>query len=277
MSIAVVLNTHECSEVFRDTLESILTYLSNDVLVLVDGASWSKFENVEMPVLKLSGFHHGKPSDPYRNIALGLSRAWETWGSSKKWYCYIEYDCLVGSSEIKTHLEKAEELGYWLLGNDFRIENMRIPYIEGILKSPPNKFYCRLLGCCLFFNHKFMKILADNQFFENFLNYTNFHQEGINLVDELGKKHLIYDLSEFLYPTLAVHYGGEVKELACWKEMNNTWVGNYQFYPMRFRPDLSLQDPISNACVMHPIKEFENPVRQYHRGKRHGIVLTKKE
>jgi hypothetical protein len=267
MSIAVILNTHENSPVFFDTLESILYYLTEDVLVVVDGLAWSKFENLEIPVRKLSGFSHGKPSAPYRNVALGLLRAWETWGESKKWYCYLEYDCLVGSSEIKNHLSQAEELGFWLLGNDLREEDKKLPFIESLLKETIAIKY--FLGCCLFFNCQFLKKLAENNFFEKFLSFSNFQDMPIDLIDQSGKKHMVYDLSEFLYPSLAVHYGGKIQELACWRE--SEWTGNSVFYPMRFQPELNLNDPYMFSCVMHPLKDFANPLRHYHRGKRHGL------
>lgn len=272
MSIAAIINTHENSPVFQDTLDSVIHYLTSDVLVVADGFSWGQFEKLEIPAHKISGFPHGKSSAPFRNVALGLSKAWETWGDSKKWYCYLEYDCLVGSSLIKEHLKKAEELDLWLIGNDLRQENKKLPFIEKFLNSPVSLNY--FLGCCLFFNSNFLKTLSQNDFFEKFLSFTNFHNENIDLVDDKGKSHMVYDVSEFLYPTLAVHYGGKINELACWNESTSNWRGNFEFYTMRFRPDLSLNDPYMNSCIMHPLKKFENPVRQYHRGKRHGL-LTK--
>lgn len=263
MSICVILNAHENSPVLHDTIDSINHYLTKDILLIVDGLSWNQFEKFNFPVFKLCGFPHGKPSAPYRNVALGLSKAWNIWGDSKKWYCYLEYDCLVASKEIENHLNLAYDNNFWLLGNDLRTEEKRIPYIEMFLKCSPSLKY--FLGCCLFFNSNFMKVLNDN-FFEKFLNFTNFYQQEIKFVDYKGKNHILYDLSEFLYPTLACYYGGQIKELCCWKEPN--WTGNYEYYPMRFRPDLTIQDPYLNACVLHPLKDFENPIRKYHRSKR---------
>jgi hypothetical protein len=74
---------------------------------------------------------------------------------------------------------------------------------------------------------------------------------------------MVYDLSEFMYPTLAVKYGGKVAELACWKDPS--WVGNYEQYPMRFRPEITIEDHYVAACVMHPVKDIENPIRMFHR------------
>lgn len=260
--IAVVLNAHENSPVFNDTLDSIRHHWTNDVLVVVDGKGWNQFENIEIPALKLEGFVHGKDSSPYRNMCLGLMKAWDSWGETASWYAYVEYDCLVGSKRTLEHLNAADEAGLWLVGNDLRQDSRKIPFINKLEGSEMKIYY--LLGCCLFFNRKFMKKMAEMNFFERFLTFTNFH-EDIMLVDESGKNHPAYDLSEFLYPSLAVKYGGKLGEMACW--LGSSWRGHYNHYPMRFRPDL-MEEPFKEACVMHPLKDFNNPVRSYHRNLR---------
>lgn len=264
MNIATVVGAHENSDVFRDTIDSVRHYWGSNILVIVDGLSKDNFE--EVPARVLSGFSHGKGSMPFRNVALGLMKAWEAWGKSVDWYCYLEYDCLVGSSEVFEHLEEASKLGYWIVGNDLRIEDKRLPFLEGVMKKKFDVQY--LLGCCMFYNSIFMESLAKDDFFEKFLNFTNFRTETINLIDSNGKPHLVYTLDEFMYPTLAIGYGGKVGEFACWKD--SFWVGNYEYYPMRFRPELGVEDPCEKACVMHPLKEFNNPIRIYHRMKRNS-------
>lgn len=262
MELAVVLNAHENSPVFKDTLESVRHYWTDNVLVVVDGKNWVQFRDDPTPAMKLEGFHHDKDSSPYRNMCLGLLKAWEIWGGGAEWYAYMEYDCLVGSSGTLDHLRKADEMGFWILGNDYREDARSIPFLNQFEGSDLRLKY--LLGCCLFFSNEFMKHLAERDFFHRFLNFTNFH-DRIFMEDSSGKNHDVYDLSEFMYPTLAVHYGGKVGELACWA--NTGWRGNHESYPMRFRPDLS-EEPFERACVLHPLKHYENPVRSYHRLKR---------
>lgn len=262
MEIAVILNAHENSPVFKDTLESIRHYWTNNVLVVVDGKNWSQFRDDPIPALKLEGFHHGKESSPYRNMCLGLFKAWEAWGGGVDWYAYLEYDCLVGSSETARHLYAANEMGFWILGNDYRAEKRSIPFLDRFEGTNLNLKY--LLGCCLFFNKIFMNELARRDFFPRFLDFTNFH-DRIFFEDSSGKHSDVYDLSEFMYPTLAAHYGGKIGELACWLEPG--WRGNHENYPMRFRPDLS-ENPFEHACVLHPLKDYDNQVRAYHRFKR---------
>lgn len=266
LNIAVVLNAHENSPVFKDTLESVIHYLTDKVLVVVDSKGWDQFsEDNYIKALKLEGFYHNKETMPFRNVALGLMKAWDVWGKTVDWYCLMEYDCLVGSSDVFKHLNEASKLGYWIVGNDHRVEDNRIPFIEDFLKKKLEVHY--LLGCCMFHSSAFMESLVKDNFFERLLTFTNFRTETINVINSsTGKQQMVYSLDEFLYPTLAVGYGGKVGEFACWSE-DSFWTGNYEHYPMRFRPDL-FEQPFPHACIMHPLKEYNNPIRTYHREKR---------
>lgn len=258
--IATILNAHENSPVFKDTLESILQHTSK-VMVLADAKNWTQFKDDEIPALKLEGFWHGKPMAPYRNVALGLMKAWETWGDSADWYCYCEYDCLFGKTDrLQMVLERAKFSNIWLLGNDIRYEPDAKNYLFDSLMKEYSTTY--LLGCCLFFNSVFMKAMADG-FFEKFLNITNFPPK-MDMIRPGKKPEEVYDISEFLYPTLARFYGGEVGEFASWNEMQNISRGNWENFPMRFRPDLTIEE-VKNACVMHPVKSFDSPVREHYR------------
>lgn len=264
MKIATILNTHENNNVFHDTLDSILTWMSEDVLVMVDGISWDQFSKCDLPVYKLQGLNHGCNRSPYRNVALGLKNAWNLWQDSVDWYCYIEYDCLIGSNEFIKDLAVADKLGYWCLGNDYVIGDIKFPLLETMLKVKLEKSHY-LLGCCVFYKNSFIKKLVEIDFFEKFLYFTNEFSQGFfpGYAEQGG-----YDISEHLYPTLAIHYGGKVGQLAGWSEPYQKWFGNYKKYPLRFRPDLEESD--NEMCIAHPIKEYDNPIRLYHRKKRNG-------
>ena len=184
LNVSVVLNTHENSPLFQDTLESVRANLTNDVLVVVDAFAWKDFDGRDIPAHVLKGFHHGKPAAPYRNMALGLMQAWQVWSDRADWYCYMEYDCLV-AGDVKSDLASLSH--HWILGNDHRVSNMRLPFIDNFLKSEPSLNY--LLGCCVFFNVKYLRRLAELDFFTRFLHYTNFFTGDPFMVDERGKKH----------------------------------------------------------------------------------------
>lgn len=265
MNIAVVLNVHENSPVVFDTLESILKYATQKVLVIVDGAGWDQLASVPMPAYKLEGFYHACNRAPYRNVALGLKKAWELWSNEVDWICYAEYDCLFGSGEFKRYLEAANRSDIWCLGNDFRVSNIKFPLIEAMLKEKI-KYTGYLLGCCVFYHRNFFKKLAEVNFFERFLYLTNeFSQGFFPGYEEQGG----YDLSEHLYPTLAAHYGGKIAQLANWSERTNKWSGYYDKFLCRFRPDLIENfDNYKGASILHPLKDYSNPIREYHREKR---------
>lgn len=261
MKIATILSAHENSEVYRDTLDSVYKNIGEDVVVLVDGFGWNQFEGERVD--KIEGFRHGKPNAPYRNMALGLMEAWDRWKSDAEWYCYMEYDCLVGSSEVKEHLKMADDRGFWMLGNDLRRIACTMPFLDRLEEGISGLHY--FLGCCQFFSQRFMEKLAERRLFQRLLETTNFFTSDPVMFDSFGKLQPVYDPSEFIYPTLAVHYGGSVEQLACWD--GSSWTGNFHHYPMRFKPDLSGDDPVHNACVMHPIKEM-GPIRQHYRKRR---------
>lgn len=260
--IAVVLNAHENSSVFRDTLESVMHHWTDRVLVVNDAKNSGQFGD-DVPASKLEGFYHGKGSAPYRNVCLGLMKAWDEWRGRADWFCYMEYDCLVGSDRTKEHLAKATEKGVWLLGNDHRREFRSIPFLERFEKGTLDLHY--MLGCCLFLSNDFMAALSDADFFERFLQFTNFNMDEPRYLFPDGRTEPVYDVGEFLYPTLAVRYGGRVAELACWE--GRSWRGDGGNYPMRFRPDLD-EGQYTEACVMHPLKSYDGLARAYHRTKR---------
>lgn len=265
IDIAVVLNAHENSPVFRDTLESVGHHWTDDILVVADAKNWGQFRDLDLGFRKLEGFYHGKSSSPYRNVCLGLMKAWESWGDTKRWYCYMEYDCLVGSDRVQKDLDSHE--GMWIIGNDLRVNGGRIDFLERFQRARLDLHY--LLGCCVFLSREFMKALADDDFFERFLSFTNFNVGEVCMRSPSGREEMVYDISEFLYPTLCVGYGGKVGELACWE--SSGWRGDGVHYPMRFRPDLE-GECFKDACVLHPVKSANNPIRSYFRSKR---LLTK--
>jgi hypothetical protein len=125
------------------------------------------------------------------------------------------------------------------------------------------------------------------------------HRDGSqNMVNTFGP---IFDLSEELIPTLAYYLGGKIGSLSFWGDgcthphnvvaganaMPTTsqqsesgrgnslgWYGNYRKYPVRWRPDLNGDENFIEAAIMHPLKTYDHPIRQYHRQRRDSALVT---
>lgn len=262
MNIAVVINTHGAVDTLNDTIDSVKYWLTDQILVVIDGKAKYDFADVKIPAHSIIGFNHGFYKAPYRNITLGLMTAAKTW--SCDWYCYMEYDCLVASDQIIETLTSLP-LDVWCVGNDKRFDNMKLELLELMLKT---KFVQSgyFLGCCVFYRGDFIRKLATDDFFNRFLCLTNDFMNGFFPgFEEQGG----YDLSEHLYPTMALHYGGKLHQLASWNRNLCCWSGDFQHFPLRWQPDLTIDDdPYRSACLLHPLKDYDNPIRSFHRLKR---------
>lgn len=262
MKITAILNTHGMPDVTFDTLESIKHYMTDRILLLVDGVAWKDYEVLPTFAYKLKGFNHGLPRSPFRNVVLGLLKAALTWQDTD-WFCYLEYDCLLGSSGFKKDLIQAEKEGVACLGNDLRInEDVDLSLVETILRTKiEEKVY--LLGACIFYHSSFIKKALEEEAFQRFLFYTNHFSKGVFPLFEA------WDLTEHLLPSMVKCFGGKVKQLAVYNQKLDTWAGNYRKYPIRFRPELTYElEHFLQASIMHPLKTYDHPIRHYHRTKR---------
>jgi hypothetical protein len=257
VQITTILNAHDYPDVTKDTLESIHHYMTDDVMIMVDGASWDKMSKINFDAHLLEGFWHNSSRGPYRNIILGLWEASKKWPDTE-WFCCMEYDCLVASDAFKDDLKLADQHGCCGLGTNHKIHMMQLPFLEIILgdklKTHPNY----LLGCCTFYNGVFIKSL--HGFFEKFLYYTNEFQHGF-FPDFKG-----YCFAEYLMPTLAAHYG-VVRSFSS-HSTKSGWGPGHKRYPIRFRPDLSEEEVYPESTILHPVKKYNDPIREYHRKKR---------
>lgn len=266
MEITALVHTHGKPDITFDTVDSVKTHMTNQVLLLVDEAGWQNFDPKTSPVNMLKGFYHGHYKAPYRNIVLGLLAAAQHWPNSD-WYAYIEYDCLVGSSVFKQDLAWAEKEGVWLIGNDYRDKQaVKFPLVENIIGEKFDEVVY-LLGACLFYHKDFIRKALQENFFERFLYYTNDFRDGF-FPGYVGPA--AWDLTEHLMPTLAKHWGGKVIQFAKWSAGANMWTaGNYRRYPIRWQPDLEfVEHEYLQASIMHPLKTYNHPIREFYRGKR---------
>lgn len=257
MNLALLLNTHENSPVLEDTLDSIFTYATENVLILVDGLAWDQFKSFNGRANLMCGFRHGIPKSPYRNVALGLKMLSEKYPDAD-WYCYCEYDVLFTSDRFKKNLKIADEMGVWMLGSDGHVDDKDMPLIESVLGGKLKSSYY-LLGCCQFFSKEFMQKLLEIDIFDKLLNITNQFTEG----QFPGYKG--YDLSEHLYPSLCRHFGGNIGVFSSYDEMGR-WHGHYRCFPIRWRPEIDFEtENYEEASILHPVKKISHPLRIYHK------------
>lgn len=262
MKITAILNTHGVPQITLDTLESIRHYMTDQILVVIDGVAWNTYTAIDLPAYKLKGFNHNWYKSPYRNIMLGLWTAANHWTDSD-WFCYIEYDCLVGSSGFKKDLEEAAAQGIWCLGNDYRAQQtVNLSLLEKVVQGNFEEIVY-LLGACIFYHKDFIKLMLEKEMFQRFLFYTNPFQRGFFPFYDA------WDLTEHALPTMVKHFGGKIKQFAAYNQNTGMWGGNYRKYPVRFRPELTYEEQyFLQASIMHPIKNVDDPIRKYHRAKR---------
>ncbi len=245
------MNTNKESDITNDTIDSIDQFITNNIIVITDAKTENL--NIEYPLIK--GFSVNQKT-LYKNVALGLDTLYKLYPDSE-WYGYMEYDCLVTSNHILSTLDKAKESDVWLLGCDGRVDFEPLPLIEEIIGEKILHRY-KMLGCCLFFHHDFLQKLNEINFFTKLLEKTSIVEEIVGFKG--------YDFSEHVYPSLVRHYKKQLGVLSYWFE--NSWHGNYRRYPMRFRPYLTEDDDFPEACILHPIKEFNHPIRKKRRAER---------
>ena len=268
MEITTIVHTHGKPDVTLDTIDSIKHYMTDQILLVVDEAGWNQFNPQTAGVNMLKGFYHGYHRAPYRNIILSLLTAAQHWPKAD-WFCYLEYDCLVGSSAFRSDLSWAEKSNVWMLGNDLRRKEERkvqFTLVETIIHSKFNEILY-FLGAALFYRGDFIRKCMEEKFFERFLYFTNDFKNGF-FPGYTGPA--AWDLIEHMMPTLANHWGGSVRELAKWSQGAHTWVGNNpRRYPIRWQPDLFLlEEEYLQASIMHPLKTINHPIREFHRAKR---------
>lgn len=260
MEIACVLNVHSQPELIRDTIDSISTFMTEKILVVVDGAAWPNLKNEPFAAAKLEGFYHNVPKSPYRNVALALQNLSDTY-PQVDWYCYCEADVLFASERFKINLKMAEEKDVWMLGNDGHISDEALPLIQAMLEQQFKSSYY-LLGCCMFFHKKFIDKLKEINFFDRFLMLTNSFEGGF------FPFYSSYDLSEHLYPTLCRHFGGNIGVFATY-DHEGKWHGAFEYFPVRWRPELNPEtENFPNPSILHPLKDVNHPIRVLQREKR---------
>jgi hypothetical protein len=262
MELAVAISAHpDRPELIIDTIDSILTYGTEKILMIVDAVGWHRYKDIPLPVSKLEGFRHGAPKAPYRNVALALKVLTETWPDAD-WYCYCDDDVLFGSERFKHNLKMAEDKDVWMLGNDGHVDEQAMPLIQALIGAPIKSSYY-LLGCLHFFHRKFIDKLNEINFFERFLTLTSGFDKGFFPL------YSGWDISEHMYPSLCRHFGGNIGVFATWEGETQKWHGAYEYFPLRWKPELDPEtENFADASILHPLKTVDHPLRDQFRRKR---------
>ena len=258
MDIASIIASHGDVDVTLDSVSALQHTLTHDITVVVDGLNASAFQKPSIQELLrayaslelVTGFRHGLPKSPYRNVALSLKRSFERF-PNHDWHVYSEYDVLFRTDQIVRSLETAARMDVSLLGFCGIAESADLSFAEAVSGVNITKPYY-MLGCCMFFSRKFMEQLVSRNFFERFLFSTaSFTDGSIPRYDG-------FDFSEHLYPSLARSLGGDVGVLSTWD--GRRWHGSGKRYPVRWKPELTEVD--DEASIVHPVKSYDNKIRK---------------
>lgn len=241
--IATIVASHKNNQVLKRCLEGVKKHVGDDLFVMADGASWSQFERAPFP--RVRGYSHGLPRAPYRNLTLALRAAVQRWAGSFDWVLYCEYDVVFRNDNYRSDLlPRASCVGF-----DHRLEEMNIPLIDSMFGKKLTEYHY-LIGACVFHRMTYLERLEEINFFERFLNVTEF-LPPITFPGYEG-----YDLGEHLYPTLASEYG-DVVGLTHWMPWANTWDGNKAKYAVRWKPEVEESEIHAGlTSIVHPMKEL---------------------
>lgn len=250
MKIAVLLNCHAYPELVVDTLNSLKTWVSDDIAIMIDAAGWDNFSFIHWNNIVFKSLYHGFYKSPYRNITFGLKKIYEIF-PDYDWYVYTEYDCLFTSKGYLDDIQNSNEISCY--ASDIRFGNLSLPLLDKIFGRPIHDYFT-MLGCCVFYSGAFIKKLYEMSFYDKLLDNT------INLTTGEFPGYDEYAFEESLYPTLVNALGGKVVELGAWR--SGKWTNNK--YMMRFKPGIDIKELSGDVSIVHPLKNIDNCLVRKH-------------
>lgn len=244
MDIATLIHTHADPGMTADTADSVKTWMTNHILVLVDGAGWHHFGSSSFPYPLHRGLVHGRPRSPFRNILLGLAEIYRRY-PNVQWFCYLESDCLVTSGGFKADLQPGKFIG----GLEYRGGgSMNMPVLNEVVGAKVKENH-HLLGAIMFMSKKFVERILADDLPAKLLKVSEPLESG-QFPDFHG-----YAFEEELFPSLAHHYRpGSVFTLGGWEKYNVRW-----------QPDIASGEVTPAASILHPLKTLDHPVRMHYR------------
>lgn len=252
MQVAAILNIKdEPPDLVRDAIDAAYHYLTTSIVTVINNQC-KVFDKIVLPTPKLKALN-----SIYRNKAYGLKHLYEIYPNAD-WYCFFNPSCLFTSSRVLENLKLADVNNVWVLGASGHVDSLSLPLLDDLLHTSLEKSSYFLLGCCQFLHRLLVSKLYEIDFFDSFLVATN--EFDYNFPGYIGN-----DLSEHLYPTLARYFGGNVGVFSTYNE--NQWHGSYQIFPIRAAPEI--EDDFPEASIIHPLNDFNHPIRIRRRKDRH--------
>jgi len=263
MKIAVFMVAYNEVQLVLDHIDAIKMWITEDITLVVDAAGWDNFKDFTYPgVNVVQGYYHGHSKSPYKNVTLALKTSRESFPDAD-WYWYIEPDVLVTSNTYKKELQ---ELSHnWLLGVDYRrLSGCKLTNLTDMIGVEPQNNFHNMLGCSMTFNKCYLEKLEELDFFTKFLEYC----------EDLGGPRFpnftAYAFEETLFPSMAIWLGGGVHGLATSQNWGKP-SGLHAKYHLRFCGQILPEYLSPSVCMVHPLKEYDHPIRVFYRQQRERI------
>ena len=247
MEIAAFVHTHNNPELTADTVDSVKTWMTKKVFVLVDGAGWKNFDHKDVGCDLHCGLLHGRQKSPFRNILFGLKEIYKRY-PDQEWYAYLENDCLVVTDQFKEDLKKAK--GKWFAGCNHRTGQLDIPLLDQLVGGRVSEEHY-VIGCTMFFHRDYLEKLLSENIPNKIIEATLPLPSG----DFPAFRGFAFE--ETLFPSLSNYYrSSSVYPLS----------GNFTpRYPVRWPLDLLPSDVSPAATILHPVKKADDPLRLHYR------------
>jgi len=254
MQIASILNVHNNPELVRDTIDAQRVWVTDRILLIVDAKGWEMFQDFTHPdtVIK-RGVHHGAPRSPYKNVGIGLLEAYRLWPDSD-WFCYSEFDTLFISDSFKEDLERASKSTAIFLGHYPKLKHGGEDHwlVRELMEKEYGEPACwKSIGCLMFYSKFCMQQFVETNFITRMLDRTSSYQ-GSHLPDFYD-----YAVEEIIFPSAASLFG-DVKALAGYGAPPDRYLIKYGY-------DLHQAEVRDEASVLHPIKDYNHPIRLHFR------------
>lgn len=244
MEVAVVMNVHGRVDVVRDTIDSIRTWMSNKIVIVVDQLGWEHFKDFEYPDTHVvCGLPHGKPKSPYKNFCVGFNEVYKKW-PNVDWFCYTEYDMVVVSDQFREDLEFGTQNGISCMGRRYyKIGNRRKDHWMAmqILGNRDLPIY-KMLGALMFFSRPCVEGLMKFNFFSEVLERSKDYQ-GTKFPGFCG-----FAVEEILFPSAAAAFGPI-------HDLGSDLAGKYLVRP-GWQP-VGLEEIRPHTTFAHPIKKMD--------------------